>query len=161
MFDKVVGDLSGKVLSFCKMLTSQKFPTPQPDTKPLSGSALFPFSFFSFFFADSAPMGFRVTSSHSPDSIHLWQLLSGCSSSWPQSHSHLMRLRHLQGLTARNKSLFEVLPFKPRPLCFVYTCSRFCAVHRHFCFQHNLQSWINTVFTSRSMTMTLKSSKPP
>lgn len=167
MFDKVVGDLSGKVLSLIKMLTSQKFPTPRPDTKPPSGRARFPFFFLYFsFFADSAPIGLCVTSSQTPtpptpfsfDSNTAVERVQLVVTPKPQSSAVSETTTGTDSYSQESKSMHEVFTFRLTPLCFVYTCSIFCAVRSLFC---NLRSWTNTLFTSRSMTLTLKSSKPP
>lgn len=147
------------------MLTSQKFPTPQPDTKPLSGRALFPFSLFSFFFLLTLPLWGFVWPHPTPpptpfsfDSNTAVERVQLVVTPKPQSSTASQTSTGTDSYSEGDKSLLEVFSYKPRPPCFVYTCSIFRAVHRRSCFLHNLQSWTNTILTSRSMTMTLKSS---
>lgn len=172
MFDKVVQDLSGKVLSFFKMLTSQKFPTPGPDTKPLSGRAPFRFSLVSFcFFCWLCPNRVFVWPHPAPppppDSIQLWfkhSCWTGAASRDPKAtvvYSVWDIYSDWQLYSQGNKSLLEVVLFKPRTLCLVYTRIMFHAVYRLSCFLRNLESWTNIIFRHRSMTMTLKSSETP
>lgn len=124
---------------FWKMLTSQKFPTPRPDTKPLSRRARFPFFFLYFsFFADSAPVGLCVTSSQTPtpptpfsfDSNTAVERVQLVVTPKPQSSTVSETTTGTDSYSQENKSLHEAFTFKPRPWCFVYTCSIICAVHR-------------------------------
>lgn len=66
MFDKVIVNLSGKVI-FLKMLTCQKFPAPWPDNKTLCVGGQ-----CSKGFADSAPTGFVWSHPSPSNSIQLW-----------------------------------------------------------------------------------------
>lgn len=145
MFDKVVVDLSGKVLFFFfKMLTSQKFPTPWPDTNPHVGEGTV--SGLCFFFADSAPMGFVWPHPNPTDSIRLWTFKHSC---WWGAVSHDPEAAvcaasetstGADSYSKANKSVLEVFSFKPRPRCFVCTCWLFhCSPHRFVVFNTSVQ----------------------
>lgn len=136
MFDKVVGDLSGKVLPFIKDADKPKVSnsTARHQTSEWEGTASYFLSLlFSFFFADSAPIGFCVTSSQTPttptpfsfDSNTAVERVQLVVTPKPQSSTVSETTTGTDSYSQGNKSLLEVFTFRARPLCFVYTCNIF------------------------------------
>lgn len=172
MFDKVVGDLSGKVLSFLKDADKPKVSnsTARHQTSEWEGTISFFFLslLFFFFFLLTLPQLGSVwphpKTPVSPDSIQLWfkhSCWTGAAGRDPKSHSHRLCLRQLQGLTATAKATSLCLKSLPsnRGLCVLSAHAVYFVQSTDVPATFGLEQIPYS--QSRSTTLTLKSSKPP